>query len=299
MCRIIDIFVSTPHNHPPLVLKNTPLGVNRRLNRISSSKAIFDSAKQPYQEALNKSGYKHVLEYAPTQDFQTKKKNRKRSVTWFNPPFSQNVKTRVGREFLSLLDTSFPPNNPLHKLFTRQTVKLSYRCMPNMAKAVSSHNTKMLREDSPTDEQPGCNCRGGPLNCPVEGQCLTDCVVYQATIKETLSGKEETYTGATSRTFKRRLYEHRTDMRNPKNRTKTSLTSHVWDLKDKNIQFEVSWKLKGRATPYNPSTRKCRLCLKEKHHILYKREGASLNKRSEIYNTCRHRLKNLLSNVKT
>ena len=153
MCRIIDIFVSTPHNHPPLVLKNTPLGVNRRLNRISSSKAIFDSAKQPYQEALNKSGYKHVLEYAPTQDFQTKKKNRKRSVTWFNPPFSQNVKTRVGREFLSLLDTSFPPNNPLHKLFTRQTVKLSYRCMPNMAKAVSSHNTKMLREDDAKNDR--------------------------------------------------------------------------------------------------------------------------------------------------
>ena len=85
--------------------------------------------------------------------------------------------------------------------------------MPNMAQAVSGHNSKLLREDSTVDEGPGCNCRGGPQNCPVGGKCLTDCVVYEAGVAETVSGKVEFYTGVTSRTFKARLYEHRTDMR--------------------------------------------------------------------------------------
>ena len=95
----------------------------------------------PYQEALNKSGYCHVLKFEQPTQCITKKKNRKRNVTWFNPPYSANVKSNVGRDFLRLLDNAFPSFNPLHKLFTRQTVKLqSYKCMPNMAVAVSRHN---------------------------------------------------------------------------------------------------------------------------------------------------------------
>ena len=57
--------------------------------------------------------------------------------------------------------------------------------MPNMAQAVAGHNSKLMREDRPLVEQPGCNCRGGPQTCPVGGKCLTSCVVYEATVTET------------------------------------------------------------------------------------------------------------------
>ena len=295
------VYVNMKSNHPPLVLKNIPMGVSNRLNRISSSKEVFDAAKTPYQEALTKSGYDHVLEYTPHQDLgtQKKKKNRRKSVTWFNPPFSLNVKSRVGKDFLTLLDTSFPPSNPLHKLFTRQTVKISYKRMPNMSQAVSGHNAKLLREDRQAEETPGCNCRGGPDTCPVGGKCLTDCVVYEATVTETHSGKKETYTGVTSRKFKQRWYEHNADMRKESSRIKSGLSSHVWDLKDKGLSYDVSWRLKDRSTAFSPITKKCRICLKEKFHILYKQDGASLNRRSEIFNTCRHRRQKLLDNMKT
>ena len=282
-----------------LILKNIPEGVNNRRNRISSSKDVFDAAKTPYQDALRKSGYTHVLEYSPAQNLGTKKKNRRKNETWFNPPFSLNVKSRVGKDFLTLLDNCFPPNNPLHKLFTRQTVKLSYKRMPNMAQAVSGHNAKLLRDDRPVDEQPGCNCRGGPTNCPVGGKCLTNCVVYEAKVTEQLTGNSETYTGVTSRPFKQRLYEHHADMRKEESRTKSRLCSHIWDLKDKGAAFDISWKLKERSAAFNPTSKKCYICLKEKFHILYKPEGASLNKRSEIFNTCRHRRQKLLAYVKT
>ena len=51
------VYVNCGSNHPPVVLKNIPQGVNNRLNRISSSKSVFDSAAPAYQEALSKSGY--------------------------------------------------------------------------------------------------------------------------------------------------------------------------------------------------------------------------------------------------
>ena len=38
------VYVHSKSNHPPNVLKNIPMGVNNRLNRISSNKAVFDAA---------------------------------------------------------------------------------------------------------------------------------------------------------------------------------------------------------------------------------------------------------------
>ena len=38
----------------------------------------------------------------------------------------------------------------------------------------------------------------------------------------------------------------------------------------------------------------CRLCLKEKFFIMFAPATASLNKRNEVYNSCRHRASKLL-----
>ena len=67
-------------NHPPTVLKSIPLGVGRRLSRISANKVVFDAAAPPYQEALIKSGYIDKLEFEP-EVLGAKKKNRYRKTT--------------------------------------------------------------------------------------------------------------------------------------------------------------------------------------------------------------------------
>ena len=167
-----------------------------------------------------------------------------------------------------------------------------------MAQAVSYHNAKLLREDNGGDDHPGCNCRGGPQSCPVGDSCQTKGVVYEAMVTEPASGKKETYTGVTARRFKDRLYEHNTDMNKTINRTNSSLALHIWNLKDRGVSHDVSWKIKARGTKFNPSTKKCRICLKEKHFILYKTDGATLNSRREIFNTCTHRRSSLLSELK-
>ena len=51
------MYVNCKSNHPLAVLNSIPLGVNRRLNKISANKAFFDSAAPAYKEALSKSRY--------------------------------------------------------------------------------------------------------------------------------------------------------------------------------------------------------------------------------------------------
>ena len=126
------------------------------------------AAAPPYQEALRKSGYEHNLAFNPPEDpAPEKRKSRSRRVTWFNPPWNSAVKTNVGKQFLRIIDSSFPQGNPLRKLFNRNTVKVSYKCMPNMSSIVSKHNTVLLHDDQQQQQVQGCNCQGGPDNCPL------------------------------------------------------------------------------------------------------------------------------------
>ena len=45
----------------------------------------------------------------------------------------------------------------------------------------------------------------GPVTCPLQGQCLTGGVSYEASVKELPSGKTDTYTVVTEISFKDRL----------------------------------------------------------------------------------------------
>ena len=57
------LYVNTQSNHPPLVTKNIPLGIEHMLNKLSSSEEVFNNAKPEYQETLHRSKYRHNLEY--------------------------------------------------------------------------------------------------------------------------------------------------------------------------------------------------------------------------------------------
>ena len=72
------------------------------------------------------------------------------------------------------------------------------------------------------------------------------------------------------------------------------LANFVWTLKNKNIDFEIEWKLVDRASPFTVSSQMCRLCILEKYYVLYKPRMASINMRAELVNNCRHKSKLLL-----
>ena len=135
------LYVHSQSNHPPNIIRNIPATITRRLSSISSDRAVFNEAAPPYQEALRKSGYTHQLEFkTPPQGPPQQKRMRRRNVIWFNPPYNKNVKTNIGRAFISLINRSFPADHKLRKIFNRNTLKLSYGCMPNVKQLIAGHS---------------------------------------------------------------------------------------------------------------------------------------------------------------
>ena len=59
------LYVDRQSNHPPSITKNIPSNINKRLSSLSSNEEIFNQAKAPYQEALQKSGYTYSLKFEP------------------------------------------------------------------------------------------------------------------------------------------------------------------------------------------------------------------------------------------
>ena len=114
------------------------------------------------------------------------------------------MKTDIGRQFLKLIDKNFPSNNPISEIINRKTVKLSYSCTDNMEKVISKHNKKILAEETEETNKKNCNCRI-KANCPVDNKCLTESLIYKATL-QTADASE--YIGLTDNTFKTRFNNH-------------------------------------------------------------------------------------------
>ena len=122
------IYLNKHSNHPPSIFKQLQKLIEKRISETSSNKGIFDESIKLYEDALKESGFSEALSYiAPT--INKKQKNRKRKIIWFNPPFTRSVKSNIDWIFLHLLSKHFPRNHTIHKIFNRNTVKISYSCL--------------------------------------------------------------------------------------------------------------------------------------------------------------------------
>ena len=192
-----------------------------------------------------------------------------------------------------MMDKHFPVGNPLRKIFNRNNVKVSYSCMPNMETIIKSHNKQLLKKHQETSETTNprtCNCRT-KTSCPLGGKCLTEALVYKATI--VTENEEYSYVGMTGRTFKERWYKHGTSFRLAQYRTETKLSEKVWSLKERGCDYMIRWSVVKRGRPYVNGQRTCDLCTTEKLEILLQSstDPHLLNSRSEIMNKCRHKNK--------
>ena len=137
------LYVHKQSNHQPNIIKNIPESINRRLSNISSNEKIFKKAIPPYQDALKKNRYDYKLEYKPTINQNNKlKNNRKRNITWFDPPYSKHVASNIGKQFLNLIDTCFQPTNKLHKILNRHSktkLQMYAKCKTNHIQSQQSN----------------------------------------------------------------------------------------------------------------------------------------------------------------
>lgn len=290
------LYVHRQSNHPPQILRNIPLSINLRLSNISSDQQAFDDAAPAYQTALNESHHTHPLVFQPKT---TRQRNtaRHRNITWFNPPYSSNLDTNLGKKFFRILDREFNNKSPLKKIFNRNTIKLSYSCMPNVTSIINSQNSKILNKETTLSQSTTtkkCNCRNG-TQCPMNGECMENNIIYQATVRS--ANSTETYIGLTSTSFKTRHANHTASFRHVSKRSATELSKHVWSLKDNNMEYNIDWRIITKAaTTYNDK-HMCNLCTMEKFYILCKPKLASLNNKRGLISSCRHIGKFMLSNL--
>jgi len=255
------LYIDANSNHPQILKKQLPNMISNRISILSCSKREFDSESHVYNAALREAGYTDEIKFKMLPQQQNiKKRSRTRKVIWFNPPYSDSVKTDIGAKFLSLINEHFG-NSELKQFFNRSTVKLSYSCMPNMDSIISNHNRYLLNTQygipnnsrnqpsipnstlstplnqsiptAPTQalsehfEQNNampkkkCNCRGKNI-CPLNGKCLIKFIVYRAEIKS--DQDTVAYIGLASNTFKERYLNHTLSFRNQKYKESTALS---------------------------------------------------------------------------
>ena len=196
----------------------------------------FKKAIPTYKNAIKQSGYKDNLIFSETQ---RKKKERKRKIIWFNPPYNNYVANNIGKEFLKLINKHFPPQHKLHKILNRNSIKISYSCMPNMKAIITGHKKlleKLLKKESSQQSKP-CNCKNKDI-CPLKGSCRQQSVIYQADISH--ENTTESYIGCSESEFKSRCYNHIQSFKNIKKRNATELSKTFWNAKESGLNPTIN-----------------------------------------------------------
>ena len=284
-----NIYMNFNSNHPYPIKKEIPSMIQKRLSSLSKTKDIFDKIKDPYEKTLENSGFKTKLLYVHSNSIgKSRRKLRKKKVFYFNPPFSNSIKTNIGKEFLKLVSRHFPKSGFYGSIFNRNTIKISYSCMSNLEKELSNHNQKLLQNSNDTTEKNRklCNCRS-KNNCPVKGECLTKGVIYKATVM--YNKKEHIYIGSTGRQFKNRFYEHTQSFNDVKKKESTRLSRFIHKIKNSNHDWRnmIKWEIVHRSKQNKPS-KICTLCNLERLEIAFADKNKLLNLRSELVGKCRH-----------
>ena len=122
-----------------------------------------------------------------------------------------------------------------------------------MKQNISNDNFKVKKTEEERQSTYGCNCTRAMGPCPLGGKCLVNSVVYKAEVVENNS-TFNTYTGLTSNTFKDRYYGNRHSFKKRDSNHSTTLSSHIWDLNNKNENYEVHWSIFERAKEFNLDT---------------------------------------------
>ena len=246
--------------HLNIIIKQLPKSINNRLSALSSDEKSF-KASAPLYETTTSNSSTLINKKRSTQNSNPK---WKRNIIWFNPLYSKNIRTNVAHKFLALIDKHFPKLSVLHKIFNRNSVKVSYSCMPNAKSNISNHNCRVLNNKMTSINEKTCSCRA-ESKCPLDGKCLTTSIVYKAEITPTDALTHAKYA------------------------KETELSKYAWNLKETGRLFTIKWSIIKCVPAYIAGGRSCNLCLEEKLLIMKSNKEKTLNKRSELFAKCRHK----------
>ena len=167
------LYIDSNSNHPHTIIKHLPAAIGRRISHFSSSKELFNQAKPHYESALKQGGHVKKLMFTErkkpaTHTIQNSRKNRQRNIIWLNSPYSMNIQTIIGREFLNLVDKHFPKNHRYNKIFNKNNIKVSYSCRDNLQTIIKRHNREILETSKKPSTENNCNCRNKKNDSPLK-----------------------------------------------------------------------------------------------------------------------------------
>ena len=140
-------YIHIQSDNRPSITKQLPRSIAKSLSPLSSSKDIFYEMTPYYEQRLASCGYNKKLTYQQQEENNENNKhigtNLKHNIMWFNPPYSNSLKTDIGKYFFKILNKHFPPGRKLYKIFNKSTLKLRYSSMPNLKAKIDGHNKKI------------------------------------------------------------------------------------------------------------------------------------------------------------
>ena len=138
-------YIHINSDQPPFILKQLPMSIEKWLSSLSSSKEIFKETAPYYERYLSNCEYKEKLNYRdPISPNLITKRKQQRNILWLNPTYSKTVKIKICKFFLQLIKKHFPKKHKFHKIFNKNTLTLSYSCMPNIKTKINAHNRDIL-----------------------------------------------------------------------------------------------------------------------------------------------------------
>ena len=185
----------------------------------------------------------------------------------------------------------------MHKLFNRNTLKVSYSCTPNVGSIMKSHKEKLTNAENKQNKN--CNCRKEE-ECQLEGNCRSKDIICKCVV--TAAGHpRKAYLGTAEGNFQQRYYSDKKTIRNHKYANETSLSKYICKMKDKhNVCPNLFWCIVKSVPGYSNISKRCMLCLHEKYEILkYPDQDGVLSKSSELVSECRHVNKFFLPNYQS
>ena len=117
------LYIHSESNHPPSIIKQLPSMINKHISNLSCNKHEFYKAKPLYESALKSSGFNCNMKFKALVEKARRSRNRK--VIWFNPPYSLNGNTNIGKAFQKLVRKHFPRSHKLSKIFNLNTIRIS------------------------------------------------------------------------------------------------------------------------------------------------------------------------------
>ena len=215
-----------------------------------------------------------------------------------------NVRTRIGGTVFYLLSKYFPQGSKYHHVFNKNTVKVSYCCLPNMDTIIKGMNKKVLSNTEPKNgkersESKNCNTQGVcEKGCRAKGKCETSSVVYKATVHvNDKTYYKKVYVGMTEGKLKNRISKHYSDFKYISRKNSTSFTTFIWKLQNENKTFQIEWDILEQSIPYKKGDRFCHLCINEKEWIAKMDTTTRINSSDEYVSKCPHKRKFKLGRI--